>query len=388
LLTSCGIREFWTGFLAVLLAAPCTGADPERFAAIDDAVTKSIAAGEMPGAVILVLHEDQVVYRKAFGLRAKAPAEAAMTADTLFDLASLTKPVAAATAIFYLIERGKLRLDDPVAKHWREFGQKGKESVTVEQCLLHTSGLVADNPVADYAGGTVAAMNRIAALALLDPPGTRFRYSDVGYIVLGHLVVLLDDRGIDGVFHACCAEPLKMNDTLFLTPLVRRGAAGAWIDRIAPTERDGAAYLMGIVHDPRARQMERSAGHAGLFSTVDDLAVFCRMVLHGGELGGKRLFKSETIRLMTEPIRVPGGLRTRGWDCDTRFSANRGKVFPAGKSFGHTGFTGTSMWIDPGSRTAVIFLSNRLHPDGKGNVARIRGTVATLAGEALGLKHD
>src|SRR5262249_33508934 len=154
--------------------------------------------------------------------------------------------------------------------------------------------------------------------------------------------------------------------------------------RIAPTEHADDQLLHGTVHDPRARNLGGVAGHAGLFGSADDLARYCGMILNGGELNGKRILKAETIKLMTEPVVVPGGLRTRGWDCDTSYSKNRGDVFPKGKSFGHTGFTGTSIWIDPGSKSALIFLSSRLHPDGKGNVTKLRGTVATLAAEGLG----
>ena len=348
-------------------------AESPNFAAIDTAVNEAVGRGELPGAVVLVLHEGKVAYRRAFGLRAKQPAEEKMTADTIFDLASLTKPIATATSTFVLLEQGNLKLDDPIAKHWPAFAANGKEKVTIEQCLLHISGLTADNPLADYEGGKEKALERIAALPLQAPPGSRFRYSDVGFIVLGHVVELVSGKPLDEFARKSIFEPLGLRDTAF------RPVFPA--ERFAPTTKEDGKWLRGVVHDPRARKLDGVAGHAGLFSTADDLAIFCRMLLDGG----KPVLKPETFKLLTEPCSIPAGKRTRGWDCDTSFSSNRGSIFPKGKSFGHTGFTGTSIWIDPASRTAVIFLSNRVHPDGKGNVTKLRGKVATEAAVALGL---
>jgi len=365
-----------------------SSAGAERFDAIDAAVEKSIAAGEMPGCVVLVVHKDGVKYRKAFGLRAKQPKEAKMTPDVVFDLASLTKPVATATCVWKLIEDGTIKLDDPVAKHWPEFAANGKDKITIEQCLLHTSGLIADNPLTDYEGGKLKALEQVAGLKPEAPAGARFKYSDVGYIVLGEVVERVTGKPLDIITARYVLEPLGVGASHFWTPLAREVHASPLVDRIAPTTYEDGVWLTGVVHDPRSRKMSGVAGHAGLFGNADDLARYCRMILHNGELDGKRILKAETVKLMTEPVKVPGGLRTRGWDCDTAYSKNRGEVFPKGKSFGHTGFTGTSIWIDPGSQTAVIFLSNRLHPDGKGNVTKIRGEVATLAARALGLYND
>jgi CubicO group peptidase (beta-lactamase class C family) len=369
------------GPLIVLLTlAPAFAAS--HFDQIDVQVAAAIDHGELPGAVIAVLHKGEIVYRKAHGSRAREPRVEPATVDTVYDLASLTKPIATATSIFILFEQGKLKLDDPVAKHWPDFAANGKESVTIEQCLIHVSGLIADNPLSDYADGK--GLGKIAALKLETPPRTKFRYSDVGFIVLGHVVERISGTPLDEFAHKQIFEPLGMNQTSF------RRAAGIVpaMTRVAPTEFVDKKWLTGAVHDPRSRAMGGVAGHAGLFSTVDDLAIFCRMILKDGELNGKRVLNAESVKLMTEPCPVPGGQRTRGWDCDTSYSANRGKLFPKGKSFGHTGFTGTSIWIDPDSQTAVIFLSNRLHPEGKGNVAKLRGIVATLAAEAVGLKPD
>jgi uncharacterized protein YbbC (DUF1343 family)/CubicO group peptidase (beta-lactamase class C family) len=316
-----------------------------------------------------VVRNGKVAFRKAYGLRSRRPDEEPMTADTVFDLASLTKPVATATSVMVLLEQGKLGLSDRVARHLPEFAQGGKDRITVEQLLLHTSGLVADNPVDDYKDGRPKALERVFGLRPVAEPGTRFVYSDVNFIVLGELVGRLGGEPLDTFARKHVFEPLGMRDTTF-----RPGKALA--ARAAPTEQREGRWMRGEVHDPRAYLLGGVAGHAGLFSTADDLAVFAQMILAGGTYAGRRVLAPEAVRLMTAPRPVPGGLRALGWDMQTRFSSNRGDLFPAG-SFGHTGFTGTSIWIDPTSRTAVLFLSNRVHPDGKGQINRLRGRVAT-----------
>jgi CubicO group peptidase (beta-lactamase class C family) len=299
-----------------------------------------------------------------------------MTVDTVFDMASVTKPVATATSVMLLIEQGKLRPEDRVADHLPAFGQKGKDKITVAHLLSHTSGLIADNAEADYRDGRDKALERVHALAPLAAPGERFVYSDMGFIVLGELVEKVSGTSLDVFARKNIFAPLGMNETGY-----RPG--DKLKERAAPTVQRDGHWLVGEVHDPRAAALGGVAGHAGLFSTADDLAVFAQMILGGGIYNGKRILKPETVRLMTAPREVPGGLRTYGWDMATSYSANRGKVFPRGGSFGHTGFTGTSLWIDPKSKTAVVFLSSRLHPDGKGNVTRLRGEIATLAAEAI-----
>ncbi len=371
----------------VLLAALAAHAPaaPNEWDKIDAAVNEAIKRNELPGAVVLVLHKGQVVYRKAHGHRAKQPAETAMPPDAIFDLASLTKPIATATSIMLLVEQGKLKLTDPVAKYIPEFGAKGKDKITIEHLLLHTSGLSPVSPEADYLEGRAKALERIYQRAPAADPGARFIYSDLGYIVLGELVgevtIALEYFSWNEVF-----QPLRMRDTRF-HPYNRDwfGPIDPFPARIAPTEKRGERWVVGEVHDPRAFRLGGAAGHAGLFGTADDLAIYARMILGGGEVNGKRILKPKTVRLMTTPRPVPGGLRALGWDVQTSYSSNRGTRFPAGKSFGHTGFTGTSIWIDPGSETAVIFLSNRVHPNGKGNVNKLRGQVATLAAAALGV---
>jgi CubicO group peptidase (beta-lactamase class C family) len=204
----------------------------------------------------------------------------------------------------------------------------------------------------------------------------KFTYSDVNFIVLGELVERLSGKPLDEFARAEIFGPLGLTDTGFRPE-------GKVKERCAPTEQRDGKWMVGEVHDPRAALLGGVAGHAGLFGTADDLAVFARMILNGGAHDGKTLLEPATVKLLTEPHPVPGGKRTHGWDVDTSYSANRGDVFPRGTSFGHTGFTGTSLWIDPSSRTAVIFLSNRVHPNGKGNVTRLRNQVATIAARAV-----
>ena len=363
--------------------------EPDRFAAVDAAATAALARGDCPGAVVVVVHNDEVIFRKAYGDRAIKPAKIAMTPDTVFDLASLTKPIATGTSIMFLIEQRKLHLDDKVAAYWPAFAANGKGDVTIAHLLLHTSGLTADNSVADYAGGGEKAFERIAGLKLEAPAGTRFRYSDVGFIVLGSLIERISGVPLDQFAQKNVFNPLKLTCTGFRP-------AAELISRIAPTGKREGSIILGDVHDPRAHLLGDVAGHAGLFAPVDDLARYARMLLRGGELDGVRILKPETVKLFTEPQEVPVGLvagkqesasrklfRSYGWDVDTGFTAQRGEVFPKGEGFGHTGFTGTSIWVDPKSRVAVIVLTNRVHPDDKGNVTRLRREVGTAVANIL-----
>jgi uncharacterized protein YbbC (DUF1343 family)/CubicO group peptidase (beta-lactamase class C family) len=368
----------WFG-LTVPVAAEISA---DKLRPIDEAVTAALTRRDCPGVVVLVVHRDKVVWRKASGQRALATESAemvAMTPETIFDLASITKPVATATSVAILLEQGKLKRSEKVATYWPEFAANGKENVTVEQCLLHTSGLTADNAIGDYQGGKADAMKKIAGLKLEADPGTRFRYSDVGFIVLGELVERVGDLPLDRFAKQHIFDPLKMADTGY-TPDLEHAK------RCAPTSEAGKKTDLrppGEVHDPRAGRMGGVAGHAGLFGTADDLARFARMLLHGGELDGQRILSPLSVRLLTTAIPVPGGLRSRGWDVDTGFSTPRGEGFPKGSSFGHTGFTGTSVWIDPASQTAVIILTNRVHFSEKVSVTTLRKEVANIVAKAI-----
>jgi len=359
-----------------LVSPEVVGMSSQRLAHIDEVVQEAIARRELPGAVILVGRQGRIVYWRAFGHRALEPKPLPMTRDTVFDLASLTKVVATATSVMILVERGKIRLSDPVARYIPEFAQNGKERITIEQVLQHRGGLIAVNDMGDYREGPEKALERIYALGTVAEPGTRFLYSDVGYIVLGELVRRVSGQRLDEFARENIFRPLGMTETTF-TP------TGALRERCAPTERREGRWMIGEVHDPRAYALGGVAGHAGLFSTARDLAIYCQMILNGGEFRGMRILSPMGVRRMIEVRGLPPDeWRGLGWDIHTGYSSNRGDLFPIG-SFGHTGFTGTSLWIDPTSQTFVVFLSNRVHPDGRGDVTALRGRVASIVAAAI-----
>ncbi|HEV3023577.1 MAG TPA: serine hydrolase, partial [Pirellulales bacterium] len=376
---------FALAFVAVATAAPpkLPHASPEqagmssrKLDEIDAAVAAGIAEGQMPGCVALVARKGKVVFLKSYGHRSLEPDQVEMTTDTLFDLASLTKPIATATSIVLLVEQRRLALDDPIEKHWPEFGQQGKRQITVRQLLTHQGGLIADNAIEEYADGPEKALERIAAAAPQAEPGTRFIYSDVGFIVLGELVRRIAGQDLNVFAAENVFEPLGLAETAFLPPDELRG-------RAAPTERRDGVWMRGEVHDPRCFALGGVAGHAGLFSTAEDLAVYAQMLLSRGQYAGRRVLSSESNAALISPQELPGGgLRALGWDVRTCYSSNRGKGFSKA-AFGHGGFTGTSLWIDPVLDLVVIFLSNRLHPDGKGNVNPLAGQIGTIAAAAI-----
>ncbi len=345
----------------------------EKLRAMDAAIAQAIEKGECPGGV-LWLEQRGATYHKAYGARAIEPGREEMTEDTIFDAASLTKVVAGTSAVMKLVEQGRIELGAPANQYWPEFRGEGKEAITIRELLTHTSGLRPDLSLALPWNGTAKALELICAQTLPDAPGTKFRYSDINFEVLGIVVERVSGKRLDAFCATEIFAPLGMHDTMFLPP-------GSLHLRIAPTERGVAR---GVVHDPTARRMDGVAGHAGLFTTAGDLARYARMILHGGELDGVRIFKKETVDLMTSvqsppQIEVKRGL---GWDIDSPFAGQRGEVFPIG-GYGHTGWTGGSLWIDPGSETLVIFLSNRNHPTEKGDVRALRKTLGTLAAEAV-----
>jgi CubicO group peptidase (beta-lactamase class C family) len=357
-------------------AAPeAVGMDGRQLDGIDALVAEGLRNKQMPGCVVMVGRRGKIVFLRAYGCRQVAPAEAPMTTDTLFDMASLTKPLATATSVMILVEQGKLRLDDPVSRHIPEFAQQGKKDVTVLHLLMHQAGLIPDNALADYLDGPKAAMDRVCALAPRAKPGQEFIYSDVGYIVLGELVRRVSGRSVHEFSHEHVFGPLGMTETGYLPGESLR-------QRAAPTEQRDGHWMQGEVHDPRAYCLGGVAGHAGLFSTAEDLAVYAQMMLNGGRYEGVRVLDSKTVAMMTEPRDVPGGRRSLGWDIRTGYSSNRGESFSP-RAFGHGGFTGTSLWIDPELQMFVLFLSNRVHPDGKGSVNPLAGRIGTLAGKAI-----
>ena len=350
--------------------------DSAKLSQIDSAINTAIGEERLPGAVVWIQHGTNF-YWKAFGKRALVPTEETMTRDTIFDVASLTKVLATTPAVMLLIERGQIKLDEPVHSYIPEFTGIAKEAITIRQLLTHTSGLPEDVSTWPPWHGNDTAIEMACALTLRAPPGTEFRYSDVNFFLLGEIV-----RRVSGMpLNEFCAKeiytPLQMTNTGFLPPKSE-------ISRIAPTEMVDGVMLRGTVHDPTSRFMGGVAGHAGIFTTAPDMARYARMMLNLGELDGVRIFKPETVRMMTS-VQTPPGMKDRrgfGWDIDSGFSSPRGAHFPIG-SYGHTGFTGNAFWIDPFSKTFFIFLSNRVHPYGKGSVVRLYRAIGTLAAEAV-----
>jgi CubicO group peptidase (beta-lactamase class C family) len=341
---------------------------------IAEIVSTEIAARKVPGAVVLVGQDGHIAYSHALGMRALRPQEQPMTVDTIFDLASLTKVIATGTAVMQLAEKGKLRLDDPVAKYWPEFGANGKARISVRQLLTHYSGLRPDLDLNTNWFGYNAALSRILRERPIRPPGTAYVYSDINFEILGELVRRVSGMPLDKYCAEKIFKPLGMKDTGFRPQTAQR-------ERIAPTEYRNGKMLRGEVHDPTAYRMGGVAGHAGLFSSGGDLAVFAQMLLDGGRAGDVEILSSRSVAQMTTPQSPPNQAKWRGlaWDI---VSPSDVEAFPAG-SYGHTGFTGTSLWIDPISRTYVIVLTNRVHPNGSGDVRALRTKIATVVESAL-----
>ncbi len=386
----------------VLLAAGCSaraggppasvpgapGIAPERLALLDGLIEAAVARKDFPGAVLLVVHKDRTVYRKAFGLAQTVPEPRPLSADMIFDLASITKPLATATAVMVLVERGELRLWDRVGLYVPEFtpwyGEKGRagEESRLFHLLTHTSGLppytdakVAGEKLGDPCS-TADLVRLIAELPKESPAGTEFVYSCLNYITLAHIVRKVSGKTLAEFAAETIFGPLGMTRTFFLPPEGLK-------ERCVPTEVVDGRPLRGVVHDPLARLQGGVSGNAGLFSTADDLARFARMLLNGGELEGVRVLSPLAVRRMTEIYpQVGGSGRGLGWDIATDYSTVRGDLFgPA--SYGHSGYTGTSIWIDPETGTAVILLTNRVHPDDRGDIIALRSRVANVVAGAV-----
>jgi uncharacterized protein YbbC (DUF1343 family)/CubicO group peptidase (beta-lactamase class C family) len=374
-----GVFVLLLSFNVLALAAPVAAASKtapkSRLAVIDPIIKDAIERGNIPGAVVVVGHNGRVVYRKAFGYRSLEPRREKMTLDTIFDMASLTKVIATTTCVMQLIGEGKIKPNDAVAHYLPEFAQNGKQDITVRQLLTHYSGLAPDlNLDTPWTGKPTA-----YGMAFLEPPqlppGAHFVYSDINFIVLGALVEKVSSMTLENYAATNVFEPLHMIHTRFLPP-------ASWRPRIAPTEYDEHQIMLrGVVHDPTARRMGGVAGHAGLFSTADDVSKFAQALL-----SGSKVLSSQLVEKMSTPQQAPNAtsLRGFGWDIDSPFSSNRGDLLPVG-SFGHTGFTGTSLWIDRTTNTYIILLTNSVHPRGKGNAISLRTRLATAVAEALPL---
>ena len=358
----------------VPVSAPSFSSGP----ALDSTIETAIKENQIPGAVVLVGHKGQIVYHKAYGNRALVPRREPMTLDTVFDVASLTKVVATTSSIMRLIETGKVRLNDPVTAYIPEF-QGGKSPITVRQLLTHYSGMRPDVDLEPEWSGYETGINKAIVDRPTAPPNTRFTYSDINFLLLGEIVKRTSGKSLPDFARDELFLPLGMTDTMFTPPATLR-------KRIAPTEilPRATAPLRGVVHDPTTRFMGGVAGHAGLFSTAWDLAKFAEMLLGHGERNGIRLFSPLTIRAFTSPQSPADqtAVRGLGWDIDSPFSSNRGDLFPVG-SYGHTGFTGTSLWVDPTTETYVIFLSNSVHPKLRPAISPLRARVASVAAAGL-----
>lgn len=350
----------------------------------DAAVQAFINDRQLPGAALWIERLDHGAYHRAYGQRAIEPTPEVLDETTVFDAASLTKPVVTATLVQWLRERGQLDIDAPLQRYLPDCGGPDKAGITLRQLLTHSSGLPASLPgngAGDWAGP--AAAERIAcSLPLTAAPGTRFRYSDVNFILLGRVIERVSGQRLAPLAQQAVFQPLGMQDSGYL-PLQRLPPG-----RIAPTERlsDGRV-LRGEVHDPTARKMGGVAGHAGLFTTTADLARFARMLLRGGLADdGRRLLSAESIAQLTT-VQSPSGIpeqRSLGWDLTSPYARPRGTLYPV-TSFGHTGFTGCAFWLDPASRSFYVLLSNRVHPQAGTNVLPLYGELGTLAAQAAGL---
>jgi uncharacterized protein YbbC (DUF1343 family)/CubicO group peptidase (beta-lactamase class C family) len=349
---------------------------------IDDIVNREIELGNIPGAVVLIGHEGRVVYRRAFGYRALEPQKIAMTEDTIFDLASLTKPVATTTAVMQLVEQGKIDLDETVARYWPEFGVNGKKEIRVRDLLRHSSGLRAGLNGNSSWSGYSEALKQVLAEKLVSPPGKNFLYSDINFIVLGELVARVSGVSLDQYCARWIFDKLRMKDTAFKP-------STSQISRIAPTIYLSGKLLNGEVHDPIAYKMGGVSGHAGLFSSADDLAVFAQMMLNGGSANGAEVLSPASIRAMTARQQAVNGSGWwgLGWEITPLFNSDPNEMVPV-NSYGHSGYTGTYIWIEPDSKSYAIILTNRVHPRGGGDVKRLRSEVLRLVTAVLGQVSD
>lgn len=353
------------------------GMAPERLARIDSIVDEAIKLGEIPGAVVLVARQGHIVYRKVFGHRALVPEPEPMTEDTIFDAASLTKVVATAPAVMILVEDGKLSLTDTVASYIPDFAKHEKGRITLLQLLTHYSGLRPDLDLDKPWVGYDTAISLACEEKLVARPGEKFIYSDINYFLLGDIVQRVTGQTLHQFTTERIYGPLGMTDTGFQPDL-------QLISRIAPSEPRDKVMLRGTVHDPTAFRMGGCAGHAGLFTTVNDVAIYAQMLLNLGVFEGVRILSPLGVLTMTTSQSPVGMdfLRGIGFDIRSPYSSTRGDLFPIG-SFGHTGFTGTSLWIDPLTQTFVIVFSSRLHPEGKGNVTPVRKRIASVVAASI-----
>jgi CubicO group peptidase (beta-lactamase class C family) len=364
------------------------GMSSARLRRLDVIVQEAVARKDFPGAVLLVGRDGKIVYRQAFGESEWVPRHRRIDPSMIFDLASLTKPVATATSIMILVEQGRLSLDEKVRDYVPEFAAyvdasgKPGEDARIWHLLTHTSGLPPYTDAAEaekHFGGpcsTEQLVGYIARLKKTDPPGQAFHYSCLGYITLAHILRQITGETLAAFSQEHIFGPLKMKHTFYAPAEECRNLC-------VPTQVTDGVPLQGVVHDPLARLQGGISGNAGLFSTADDLAVFAEMMLGGGACRGVRILGPLAVTRMTTiwPKAAFAG-RGLGWDVDSAYSTNRGDLFGP-HSYGHTGYTGTSIWIDPETKTYVIFLTNRVHPDDKGSIIALRSRVADVVAASI-----
>jgi len=377
-------------FLTIIIGIQCIGQNPayisptiagfdkRQLRNADEAILQAIENKEIPGAVLAVVHLDKVVYLKAYGNKQIFPETVKMKTNTIFDLASLTKSVATATSVMILAEKGKIRLEDPVSMYIPEF----KDEIKIIHLLNHTSGLPPYAPVEllakKQADQPAVLIRHIAAVGRSNKPGRSFKYSCLNYIALQHIVEIVSEKSLRDFAKENIFDVLGMRNTDFC-PIERKQ------NLIAPTQKQADnQVLLGTVHDPLARILKNGiSGNAGLFSNARDLALFAAMMLNDGTLNGRRVMSPLTVRTMTTiPPEFSKFGRTPGWDMYSSYASNQGDLLGP-NTYGHTGYTGTSMVIDPDHKIAVILLTNRVHPDDKGSVTRLRALVSNAVAGAV-----
>jgi SSS family transporter len=372
--------------LFLLAGAGTASAQSYDFREIDSLMQTALDAKQLPGGVVFIGSHGKVVFHKAYGNRAEDPAIEPATEDTIYDMASLSKCISTSVAIMQMYEAGKLQFDDPVVKYLPEFAANGKSNITVRQLLTHYSGLKEDVSLTDAWSGKAEGVKRAMESAPYGPPGLTFKYSDINFITLGAIVEKLSGEPLNDYAAKHVFAPLGMVHTTYIpSASLKRLIAPTAHNDDKPMADD--RMLRGEVHDPTTRRMGGVAGHAGVFSTAADASLFAQALLD--RLAGRPSnfpLKQSTLELMCRPEQPTGAraLRAFGWDIDSPFSRPRGEIYPVG-SFGHTGFTGTSIWMDPRSDSYVILLANAVHPRGRGAITPLRGKLATATARALHL---
>jgi uncharacterized protein YbbC (DUF1343 family)/CubicO group peptidase (beta-lactamase class C family) len=372
-----GPASFLLALAVVVLGATYVFAQAPDFAAVDDAARDAVQSGEIPGVVVLVGRGDDVLLQRAYGWRRLIPDHAPMATDTIFDIASLTKPFGTTLAVMSLVERGSVKLDAPLGRYLAEFRKPAFAQVTIQRMLTHSAGFPAIPPPGSVKPSTAETVKAFARLSFDYPPGSGTQYSDIGFILLGEMVRRVSGQPLDRYLERTIFKPLGLRDTMFTPPAKLR-------DRIAPTEWANGHMLLGEVHDPRARLLGGVAGHAGLFSTAADLGRLCRMLVDGGALNGTRVFRATTVQSMWTRTADGSGSRALGWDVSSVFARSMLPFFPVESPI-HTGFTGTSVMIEPRTGTYVVLLTNRVHPNGGGaaKIRELRVRVAAAIGSTL-----